>query len=223
MNAFMVEEELMDSRDIAVLCEKEHKLLCRDIRAMIDAGKDDPDLDHDIPQGITATYDNRGYVTRYQLNRSWSYTLITGYRVDLRKKVIDRWMELEQQAPKLPKSFAEALRLAADQQDKIQEMLPKAEAFEALMRTPDTMSITDAAKHFEVRQSAMFEFLRDKWRFLTMSGMPTQEALDMGILSLKETVCADGKTRKQPCVKVCQLENLRKAYNRHQERNGGAE
>lgn len=41
----------------------------------------------------------------------------------MRAKIIDRWMELERQAaqtvPAIPKTFAEALRLAADQAEQV--------------------------------------------------------------------------------------------------------
>ncbi|MNY47855.1 hypothetical protein D3C86_1831530 [compost metagenome] len=45
---------------------------------------------------------------------------MSGYDPVMRAKIIDRWMELERQAaqpamPAISKTFAEALRLAADQ------------------------------------------------------------------------------------------------------------
>mgnify|MGYP002739479463 CR=1 FL=1 len=50
--------------------------------------------------------------------------LISGYRIDLRAKIIDRWQELEaQQAVQLPQTFAEALRLAADLEEQKQALL----------------------------------------------------------------------------------------------------
>lgn len=47
-------------------------------------------------------------------------TLVSGYNVKLRKRIIDRWIELEE-GPKpqfhIPQTYAEALRLSADLSD----------------------------------------------------------------------------------------------------------
>jgi len=51
----------------------------------------------------------------YLLPKDLTITLVSGYNVQMRYAITKRWMELEaQQAPKLPTSFAEALRLAAE-------------------------------------------------------------------------------------------------------------
>jgi phage regulator Rha-like protein len=58
----------------------------------------------------------------FLLNRDLTDCLLTGYNAKLRMKVITRWKELEKQVaqPKLPQSFAEALRLAADTQEQLE-------------------------------------------------------------------------------------------------------
>ncbi len=83
----------MSSREIAELCEKQTKHVHRDILAMLDSlYPDGPNLDH---EGISITYDHRGYIVGFYLDYSHTVTLITGYRADLRKRVINRWMELD--------------------------------------------------------------------------------------------------------------------------------
>ena len=60
----------------------------------------------------------------FYLPKDLTLTLIAGYNVKLRKRIIDRWQELEaKQAVQLPQTFAEALRLAADLEEQKQALL----------------------------------------------------------------------------------------------------
>ncbi len=101
----------MSSREIADLTGKQHKHVIRDIRSMLDALGDGPDLGH-----VREDRDARGYTTGFHLDKELTETLVTGYSIPLRHKVIKRLHELEQQnaAGALPQTLPEALRLAAD-------------------------------------------------------------------------------------------------------------
>ena len=105
----------MTSSEIAGLTEKLHKNVIRDIREMLEAlEKDGSDLSH-----VREDLDTRGYTENFHLNRELTETLITGYSIPLRHKVIRRLHELEQQvaqrsAFEVPRTRADALRLAAD-------------------------------------------------------------------------------------------------------------
>lgn len=60
-------------------------------------------------------------------------------------KVIDRWHALElKQAPALPKTFAEALQLAADQA-KIEEAKPKVEYHDKVLASDNGITTTEVA------------------------------------------------------------------------------
>ena len=87
----------MSSKEIAELTGKAHKHVIRDIESMIaEIEKDGPSLDHKAKsKGYDVERDNRGYVKIIHLDRSHTYTLMTGYDARQRKKIIDRWMELE--------------------------------------------------------------------------------------------------------------------------------
>jgi phage antirepressor YoqD-like protein len=78
---------------------------------------------------------------------------------------------------------------------------PKVESFNALMRSDQTMSITDAAKHFGLHPKAeVFPYLRDRG-YLTKYDLPTQAAIDAGYLALREVERrGDGKVIEQACV-----------------------
>lgn len=77
---------------------------------------DDSKRNHHDQRGFAWERDNRGYVVSFNLDYNHTLALISGYNVKLRKAIIDRWQQLEDQvtAPVLPKSLPEALRLAAD-------------------------------------------------------------------------------------------------------------
>lgn len=81
----------MSSREIAELTGKEHKNIIRDIREMLDAlKKDGSNLSH-----VLEDKDVRGYTVCFHLDRELTQTLITGYSIPLRHKVIQRLNELE--------------------------------------------------------------------------------------------------------------------------------
>ena len=88
----------MTSREIAELTDKRHADVMRDIRNMIgdlDAAKSaNADLRwHCQPESYT---DAQGKERdQYRLDKNTTITLLTGYRADLRMKVIVRWQELE--------------------------------------------------------------------------------------------------------------------------------
>lgn len=90
----------MDSREIAKVTGKEHSNVCRDIRAMLDK----------IGGGFNfeSTYldaSNRQSKC-YKLPYRETMILVSGYSVELRAKIVDRWQELEAAPPKSTLSAA---------------------------------------------------------------------------------------------------------------------
>lgn len=103
----------MSSREIAELTGKQHFHVKRDIERMLD------ELGLDASSfGCIYTDSANRQQTEYRLNRELTETLITGYSIPLRNRVIRRLHELEAQASvgsfQVPRTRAEALRLAAD-------------------------------------------------------------------------------------------------------------
>ncbi|EPL5740983.1 Rha family transcriptional regulator [Pseudomonas aeruginosa] len=110
----------MTSREIAELTGKQHKHVIRDIREMLDAlEKDGPVLGH-----VREEKDSRGYTENFHLDRELTETLVTGYSIPLRHKVIRRLHQLEEQVaqPVIPQTLPEALRLAADLAEECQQL-----------------------------------------------------------------------------------------------------
>lgn len=187
----------MASSEIAELTGKLHSHVIRDIRAMLDALKDDPVLDH-----VREDVDSRGYTKNFYLNCELTETLVTGYSVPLRLKVIRRLHELEQvvtcHAPAIPQTLPEALRMAADLADQniglrqvVAEQAPKVRALEVLTETAGAICITDAAKQVGMRPSALFQWLQEnRWIYRRAGSsrwLAYQPRLEQGVLVHKLT------------------------------------
>ncbi|QTD44213.1 Rha family transcriptional regulator [Ottowia testudinis] len=111
---------LMSSREIAELTGKEHKNVLADIRKMLaELGVTSAEFSANLP-------DSYGRAQQcFNLPKDLTLTLVAGYNVRMRHRIVTRWMELESQAakpqaPTLPDftNPAEAARAWADQHDK---------------------------------------------------------------------------------------------------------
>lgn len=117
----------MSSIEIATLCQKQHPHVLRDIRSLFEVlREDDPKVDDRAKH----TSDARGYTKEVFLQKRETLILVSGYNVAMRARIIDRWQELEARdaAPKVPTTYAEALRLAADQAEALIEQAKQLEA-----------------------------------------------------------------------------------------------
>ncbi|WP_425304054.1 Rha family transcriptional regulator [Stappia indica] len=105
----------MSSREIAELTGKRHDNVVRDIENMLTA------LGEDLLRFEEMFRDSYGRAQRgYLLPKDLTLTLVSGYSVPLRHKIVTRWQSLEQaeRGPVVPQSLPEALRLAADLAEK---------------------------------------------------------------------------------------------------------
>lgn len=105
------ESKTMSSREISELCNKEHRNVKRDCVVMFD----DLKIDALKFEHIYIDTQNRKQ-TEYLLDEELTMTLVTGYNVVLRNRVIKRWKELEQKEQfYIPQTYGDALQLCADQ------------------------------------------------------------------------------------------------------------
>lgn len=104
----------MSSREIAELTGKQHNNVMRDIRVMMEALEQDSNLSSVCKQTTYSASNGQKY-PQYELDKDTCLTLLLGYDVVARMKVVKRWQELEgNRAPSIPQTLPEALRLAAD-------------------------------------------------------------------------------------------------------------
>ena len=90
---FAEKQKTMSSREIAELCEKEHRNVKRDCDVMFAS------LNLDALKFEHIYFDSMNrQQTEYLLDEELTITLVTGYNIVLRNRVIKRWKELELQA-----------------------------------------------------------------------------------------------------------------------------
>ena len=96
----------MTSREIAELTGKEHKHVMRDIETMLN------ELQIDRPSFGLMYLDSYGRSQpMFSLPKDLTITLVSGYSVVIRHRIVTRWMELEATAPAapaIPQNFAQA-------------------------------------------------------------------------------------------------------------------
>ncbi|MGE8505158.1 MAG: Rha family transcriptional regulator [Pseudomonas sp.] len=99
----------MSSREIAELLGCRHDSVKRTIDTLADKG---------LVTFTQTVEKGRGRpVTLYHVGKRDSYVIVAQLSPDFTAKLVDRWQELEAQVaatPKVPQTFAEALRLAAE-------------------------------------------------------------------------------------------------------------
>lgn len=112
----------MSSREIAELTGKMHKHVLVDCDKLNETYAS---MGMAEISSVNYTADNGQAYREYKLTKIQSLDLMTGYRTDLRIKVNHRWEELEteKQRFKLPQTFSDALRLAADKEEENQRLL----------------------------------------------------------------------------------------------------
>lgn len=128
------------------------------------------------------------------INESGLYSLILGSNLAEAKK-FKHWVTADV-LPEIrrsgsytaPKTFAEALRLAAEQAEQLEKLaaeneklLPKAEFFDAVTDSKSAISIGEVAKVLDVGigQNKLFAFLRER-KILDSKNIPYQEYIDRG-------------------------------------------
>ncbi len=204
----------MSSREIAELTGKRHDHVLRDIERMIlDIG--DPKFGASSFEAEYTTPQNKR-AKEYRLPKDLTVTLVTGYRADLRYKVVKKLEELEKGSASVALNDPAMLRhLLLENVEKVlaleaevKELVPLANSYEHLTRHDGTLCITDAAKALDMRPKDLFAWLQaNKWIYRRAGNghwVGYQQRIQAGLLDhrLEEVTRADGSSKITEQVRV---------------------
>lgn len=181
----------ISSVEIANMTGKRHSDVLRDIRNQLKELKIGE-------SNFASTYKDAQSKDRkcFLLDKKQSLVLGSGYNVKLRSKIIDRWMELEEQnQPKIPQNKLEWMQLAIDQEKQLieqqatlTEQAPKVEFYDDVTGSTDTVDMGKVAKvlNMGIGRNKLFEFLRDH-KILQSKNEPYQKYVDIGYFRIVES------------------------------------
>jgi anti-repressor protein len=192
----------MDSREIAELTNKGHGHVCRDIQEML--GR---------LNGLNQSSFGSVYIAGngeerhcYKLPYRETMILVSGYSVELRAKIVDRWMELERAAlaSSLP-NFSDPVAAARAWADEVEakrraegalaDAQPKIEFFDQVADSKDAIPMRDAAAVLNIPgfgRNNLFDMLRKK-EILDEKNIPYREYQDRGYFRVVERSWSDDR------------------------------
>lgn len=188
----------MSSREIAELVGTTHDSVLKTVRALVSRG---------VVSGNETPYthpQNGQQYPEFLLDYRNTMVVASGYSPEMRARIIDRWIELEQAAahPKIPKTLPEALRLAADLADQVEQQHarlavaePKAAGYDRISQAQGELCIRDAAKTLAIPERSFIQWLIEcRWLYRDQSQAlrPYAERVKSG--QLAERITAPRKT-----------------------------
>ena len=153
--------QTMSTREIAELCEKEHKNVMRDAETMLQ------ELGINGAQFLASFKTSQGNTYAcYDFDRELTLTLVSGYSIALRHKIVKRMEELEAkqatEAFKVPQTLSEALLLGAELAKQVEtlalENSQKAEVIERLEHKVDESKKWASVKRMEAAHGLHFKY-----------------------------------------------------------------
>ena len=144
-------QAVTSSLQVAETFGKRHDHVTRDIEELI-AQSGSPKLGNEM--FATGTYENRGkQYPMYYMNRDGFTLLAMGFTGDkalqFKLQYIKAFNEMEQQVKfQVPATLPEALRLAADQAEKISVLQPKADYTDKMLANPGLETTSVIAKNY---------------------------------------------------------------------------
>lgn len=189
----------MTSREIAEYTGKRHSDVMEAIRTMEPAwekvnGRKFPLVEYKDAKGEMRP--------EYQLSKTECLYVATKFNDEARARLILRWEELEQeQKHRLPQSFSDALMLAAQQAQELEQkelqlqaQAPKVRFAEAVETSTRSCLVAELAKiitqnGYEIGQNRLFKWMRSQG-YLGKQGeyynLPTQRAMELGLFEVKK-------------------------------------
>ncbi|EFE0884446.1 phage regulatory protein/antirepressor Ant [Escherichia coli] len=180
----------MSSREIAALVDSRHSNVCVTIERLMSSG---------VIGGYAAmqyTHPQNGQkYHHYEVNKRDSYVIVAQLCPEFTARLVDRWQELEQGAqPKVPQSFSEALRLAAELEEQKQQLkdelavaAPKAEFVDRYVTATGSMTFRQVAKLLNAKEPEFRLFLLDHHIMYRLSNVltPYHQHIEAGRFEVK--------------------------------------
>ncbi len=167
MNLIKSNSVTMSSVEIADLVGKRHDNVKRTIEDLAASGVVHPQSED---EWSTDKLDRPRSTRIYRVCKRDSYVIVAQLSPEFTARLVDRWQELEDAQPvKLPQTFSEALRLAAEQAEQIeqQQLLieqqkPAVEFVEKYVDGTGLKGFRQVAKLLQAKEHQFREFLVDQ-------------------------------------------------------------
>lgn len=193
MNALTIgaTPQTMTSREIADLVEKRHDNVVRTIISLAESRV------IALPQFEEVPNDGPGPRTigQYRIGKRDSFVLVAQLSPEFTARIVDRWQELEAgAAPQLPQTFAQALRLAAEQAEVIEQQAaqlaaaaPAVEFVDRYVDSTGSKGFREVCKLLKIKEPAMRAFLSEQKIMYRLNGewTPYAEHLAAGRFEVK--------------------------------------
>lgn len=165
----------MSSREIAELTGSSHDNVLKTIRGLVKKG---------VVSGNETPYvhpQNGQTYKQFELDYRNTMIVVSGYSVELRAKIIDRWMELEEADKRQALDFsnpAVVLGVIGHLQEKVLEQQGRLKKLDRLEGAQGSMCISDAAKTLGVQRKWLFDFMSSRRWIFKRSGNKNWLAYD---------------------------------------------
>lgn len=203
----------MSSREIADLCETRHNQVVETIQRLFASGvlRESRNTTRRVqPEGGGRPMEV------YDLTKRDTLIVVSGYKDELRARIIDRWLELEGQGtpamltgPQLmAAALIEANATMQAQAQQIEAMQEDVDALDRLSKADGSLCVTDAAKALQMRPKDLFGWLRENGWIYKRPGaahdLGYQSKTASGLLEHKVTTVlrADGSEKVTEQVRV---------------------
>lgn len=205
----------MSSREIAQITESRHSDVCVSIDRLMKKG---------VIRGYQAmpyTHPQNGQIYyEYHINKRDTYVIVAQLSPAFTARLVDRWQELENQQG-IPQSFSQALRLAAEQQEVIEQQnhqlaiqAPKVAFVEHYVEVGTTKSLRETAKILSFPEKRLIECLeRDRVLFRQSANLlPYQDKQAKQLFVVKTGTAEHGHNFTQTRVTAKGIEWIAQRY-----------
>jgi len=193
MNLIISSQQLtMSSREIAELVDSRHDKVKQSIERLAERGA------ISLPP-LGEYLDSLGRpANQYLLCKRDTYVVVAQLSPEFTARLVDRWQELEAgAAPAVPQTMAQALRLAADQAEQIEQQekalalaAPKVDFVNRYVESTGLKGFREVAKLLKANESRFRKFLEDNKVMYRLSGklMPYQNHIEAGRFEVRTGV-----------------------------------